>query len=104
MSSKRAANSYQRKRNRTRFGIDVLEPRLLLSAYAFDDEFNETLGGGPSSAWGAENATDPNNGAVHYTNTLPAQATKNNPATMQIVSDPQADDGSALAMTLEPSP
>jgi beta-glucanase (GH16 family) len=84
--------------------LDTLEPRLLLSAYIFGDEFNEAVGGGPSSAWGAENATDPNNSAVHYTNTLPANATANNPATMQIVSDAQAGDGSALAMTLLPSP
>jgi beta-glucanase (GH16 family) len=68
--------------------------------------FNDTFGTSStiSSAWGAENATDPNNGNVHYTNTQPAQATASNPATLQLVSDPNATDGQALAMSLLPAP
>src|SRR5271170_3209604 len=93
-----------RKRRQNPVRIDPLEQRILLSAYVFDDEFNGAVGSGPSSAWGAFNTTDPNNGAVHYTDTLPANATASNPATMQIVSDPSADDGKALAMSLIPNP
>jgi beta-glucanase (GH16 family) len=83
---------------------ELLESRTLLSAYTFDDEFNGTVGSGPSSAWGAGNATDPNNSAVIYTNTTPAKATASNPATLQIISDPLANDGKALAMSLMPDP
>jgi beta-glucanase (GH16 family) len=104
MFLKRDGNLYRNKRKSIDFRVDALESRLLLSAYVFDDEFNGAVGSGPSSAWGPENAQDPNNTAVYYTNTLPANATKNNPATMQIVSDSQASDGKALAMTLEPAP
>ena len=60
------------------------------------------MGSGPSSAWGPENATDPNNNAVIYSNTLPGQATQSHPATMGIVNDPTANDGKALAMSLTP--
>ncbi|MGD0140446.1 MAG: family 16 glycosylhydrolase [Tepidisphaeraceae bacterium] len=84
--------------------MDALEPRLLLSAYVFDTQFTGTVGSGPPSAWGPENATDPNNSLVHYTNTTAANATQDNPVTMEIVNDAQSDDGQALAMTLEPAP
>jgi beta-glucanase (GH16 family) len=86
------------------YRIDPLELRLLLSVFTFDDEFNGTVGSGPSSAWGVGNATDPNNSKVNYTNTTPAQATTSNPTTLQIVSDPLANDGKALAMSLMPNP
>jgi beta-glucanase (GH16 family) len=67
----------------------------------FDDTFGSD---GVSSAWGAFNATDPNNGSVIYTNTTPSEATSSNPTTEAIVSDSAATDGQALAMTLQPSP
>ena len=61
------------------------------------------VGSGPDSAWGAENATDPNNGAVHYTNNTPAMAaTNHNPVTLQVISDPTATYGRALQMTIQP--
>jgi beta-glucanase (GH16 family) len=112
MPLKRSTNLFRGERdklkNRRRKSIvtrlDILEPRLLLSAYVFADDFNTAVGSGPSSAWGKENTTDPNNGAVHYTNILPGQATGNNPSTMGVVSDPQALDGKALAMSLMPAP
>jgi beta-glucanase (GH16 family) len=67
--------------------------------------WNDTFGAtGISSAWGAFNATDPNNGAVIYTNTSAANSTADNPTTLQVVSDSQATDGQALAMSLTPSP
>ncbi|MGD1277520.1 MAG: family 16 glycosylhydrolase [Tepidisphaeraceae bacterium] len=83
--------------------FEALEPRLLLSAL-FSDDFNGTVGAGPSSAWTAFETSDPNNPAVHYTNTTAAQASASDPATLQIVSDAQANDGKALAMTLLPDP
>ena len=109
MSLHRTPNSFRSKRkkaarNKKDFRLDGLEPRLLLSAYVFDTQFTGTVGSGPPAAWGPENATDPNNSKVYYTNTIPANATVNNPATMQIVNDPTSDDGQALAMTLEPAP
>jgi beta-glucanase (GH16 family) len=109
MSLNRTPNSFLSKRkkaarNKKDFRLDVLEPRVLLSAYVFDTQFTGTVGSGPSSAWGPENATDPNNSLVHYTNTTAANATVDNPVTMQIVNDPTSDDGQALAMTLEPAP
>ncbi len=65
--------------------------------------WNDTFGAtGISSAWGAFNATDPNNGNVIYTNNQ--TATANNPATEQILADSQATDGEALAMSLTPKP
>jgi beta-glucanase (GH16 family) len=62
--------------------------------------FNDTFGAtGISSAWGAENATDPNNHNVIYTN----NSTGSTP-TMQIVSDPESTNGQALALSLSPAP
>jgi beta-glucanase (GH16 family) len=67
--------------------------------------FGDTFGSaGVTSAWGAFNATDPNNPNVIYTNTTPANSSSTNPTTMQIVSDSQATDGQALAMSLTPAP
>ncbi len=67
----------------------------------WDDTFGST---GISSAWGAFNATDPNNGNVIYTNTSAANSSPSNPTTLQVVSDSQATDGQALAMSLTPAP
>ncbi|MGA2439439.1 MAG: family 16 glycosylhydrolase [Tepidisphaeraceae bacterium] len=67
--------------------------------------FGDTFGSaGVTSAWGAFNATDPNNPNVIYTNTTPANSNSNNPTTMQIAGDSQATDGQALAMSLTPAP
>jgi beta-glucanase (GH16 family) len=73
------------------------------SATFFEDWAGE-VGQGPDSAWGAENATDPNNSAVHYTNVTPAHATAANPSTIQVINDPTAKYGQALQMTLMPNP
>lgn len=70
----------------------------------FFDDWSSEVGKGPDSAWGAENATDPNNSAVHYTNVTPANATAANPSTIQVISDPTAKYGQALQMTLLPNP
>ena len=60
----------------------------------FNDDFNQAAGYPAStSIWGPMNGTDPNNGGVHYVNTT---------QTLQVVNDPGALDGKALAMTLEP--
>jgi beta-glucanase (GH16 family) len=67
----------------------------------WDDTFGST---GISSAWGAFNATDPNNRNVIYTNTSAANSTPSNPTTLQVVSDSQSTDGQALAMSLTPKP
>ncbi len=67
----------------------------------WDDTFGAT---GISSAWGPDNPTDPNNQNVIYTNTSAANSTADNPTTLQVVSDSQATDGQALAMSLTPSP
>jgi len=67
--------------------------------------FGDTFGSaGVTSAWGAFNATDPNNPNVIYTNTTPANSNSNNPTTMQIATDSQATNGQALAMSLTPAP
>jgi beta-glucanase (GH16 family) len=67
--------------------------------------FGDTFGSaGVTSAWGAFNATDPNNPNVIYTNTTPPHSSSSNPTTMQIASDSQATDGQALAMSLTPAP
>ena len=42
----------------------------------FYDSWAGEVGGGPDSAWGVENLTDPNNGNVHYTNVTPSQSTR----------------------------
>jgi beta-glucanase (GH16 family) len=67
----------------------------------FDDTFGSD---GLTSAWGSYVSQDPNNPEVNYTNTTAAEATSSNPATLQIVSDPNATNGQALAMSLTPSP
>jgi len=67
----------------------------------WDDTFGST---GISSAWGAFNATDPNNPKVIYTNTSAANSSSSNPTTLQVVSDSQATDGQTLAMSLTPKP
>src|SRR5271157_4686974 len=50
---------------------------------SFYDSWAGEVGGGPDSAWGAENATDPNNGKVHYDNTTPSEATAARPTTLE---------------------
>jgi hypothetical protein len=70
----------------------------------FFDDWAGEVGQGPDSAWGAFNANDPNNPAVEYTNVTPAQATASNPSTIQVISDPTAQYGQALQMTLLPNP
>jgi beta-glucanase (GH16 family) len=67
----------------------------------FDDTFGSD---GLTSAWGSYLSQDPNNSQVNFTNTTAAEATSSNPTTLQIVSDPSATDGQALAMSLTPSP
>jgi beta-glucanase (GH16 family) len=59
---------------------------------------------GPGPAWGVENATDPNNGKVHYYNTTPSQATTARPTTLQVINDPTSPTGRALRMTILPDP
>jgi len=77
----------------------------IASATAGTMVFGDTFGSqGITSAWGPFNATDPNNGAVIYTNTTPGESSSSNPTTLAVVSDSQATDGQALAMSLTPSP
>ncbi|HUB26698.1 MAG TPA: family 16 glycosylhydrolase [Tepidisphaeraceae bacterium] len=89
----------KRARSRWRGGrvIEWLEARLHLTGtgnLVFDDEFNQAVGTQPSTAvWSPYLPTDPNNGAVVYTNST---------STLSVVSDPQATDGRALAMTMIP--
>ena len=84
-------------RRRSGGAIEWLEARVLLTGtgnLAFDDEFNQAVGTQPNtSVWSAYLPTDPNNGAVNYTNTT---------ATLSVVNDPSATDGRALAMTIIP--
>jgi Glycosyl hydrolases family 16 len=96
-----SAPAQRKKRAGTRWrggrAIEWLEARLHLTGtgnLVFDDEFNQAVGTQPNTAvWSAYLPTDPNNGAVNYTNTT---------STLSIVSDPQATDGRALAMTMIP--
>jgi beta-glucanase (GH16 family) len=67
----------------------------------WDDTFGVD---GVSSAWGVENATDPNNHNVIYTNTTPDESSPSNPTTLQVTSDSNATNGQALAMSLTPKP
>ena len=89
--------SFVRRHRRVRAVCEPLEPRKLLSASPlFADDFNLPVGSQPSnSTWLYRNGTDPNNGNVHYTNT---------PSTLQVIDDPAATDGRALAMTIAPDP
>ncbi len=82
---------------------ESLEHRQLLSvtpAPAFIDNFNQPAGSQPNQASWTQpgftlNSTDPNNPNVTYTNSV---------STLQVVNDPQASDGKALAMSLIPVP
>ena len=70
----------------------------------FYDSWAGEVGEGPDSAWGFENATDPNNGNVHYYNTTPAEATAARPTTLQVINDPTSPTGRALQLTILPDP
>src|SRR5271165_768923 len=70
---------------------------------SFYDDWAGEVGAGPDSAWGVENATDPNNGNVHYTNITPSQSSASNPTTLQVISDPTSPTGRALQMTIVPA-
>ena len=70
----------------------------------FYDSWAGEVGGGPDSAWGVENLTDPNNGNVHYTNITPSQSSASNPTTLQVINDPTSPTGRALQMTIYPNP
>ena len=59
----------------------------------FYDSWAGEVGGGPDSAWGVENLTDPNNGNVHYTNVTPSESAASNPTTLQVISDPTSPTG-----------
>lgn len=93
---------------RVRLGHAIIVVVCLVACHAhgsvFFDNWAGRVGNGPGSAWGAENATDPNNGAVHYTNVTPANATAANPSTIQVINDSTATYGQALQMTLMPNP
>ena len=71
---------------------------------AFYENWAGEVGGGPDLAWGAENATDPNNSNVHYYNTTPAEATAAHPTTLEVIDDPTSPTGRALQMTILPDP
>jgi beta-glucanase (GH16 family) len=70
----------------------------------FYDSWAGEVGGGPDSAWGVENLTDPNNGNVHYTNITPSESSASNPTTLMVISDSTSPTGRALQMTILPSP
>ncbi len=70
----------------------------------FYDSWAGEVGGGPDSAWGVENLTDPNNGNVHYTNITPSQSSASNPTTLQVINDLTSPTGRALRMTIYPNP
>ena len=68
-----------------------------------------TVGPGKSAAapirpGASENATDPNNGNVHYYNTTPSQTTTARPTTLQVITDATSPTGRALRMTILPDP
>src|SRR5690242_16088939 len=77
-------------RPRDRFAAEPLERRLLLTAnLIFNDDFNQSPGSQPSTAtWSYNTGNDPNNTNVQYTDTA---------STLQVVNDPAATDGRALA-------
>ena len=72
----------------------------------FDDWSSSAVGAGPDSAWGVENAQDPNNHSVNYYNTLPSQATTSRLTTLQVINDPTSGNANnkALRMTILPDP
>ena len=69
---------------------------------SFYDSWAGQVGGGPDSAWGVENLTDPNNGNVHYTNITPSESSASNPTTLQVINDSSSPTGRALQMTIVP--
>jgi beta-glucanase (GH16 family) len=74
------------------------------TGFYFYDSWAGQVGSGPDSAWGTENATDPNNGNVHYYNTTPTQATASRPTTLQVINDATSPTGRALRLTILPDP
>jgi beta-glucanase (GH16 family)/regulation of enolase protein 1 (concanavalin A-like superfamily) len=96
MKRNRAIECNGRRRSR-RFIAEPLELRLLLAAnLVFNDDFNQSLGSQPNTAtWFYNTGNDPNNTNVQYTDTA---------STLQVVNDPAATDGRALALTLSQDP
>jgi beta-glucanase (GH16 family) len=84
--------------------LSVLATAPARAAYYFYDDWAGRVGLGPGSAWGVENATDPNNPAVHYYNTTPSQSTTARPTTLQVINDATSPTGRALRMTIRQDP
>jgi beta-glucanase (GH16 family) len=87
----------QHKVLRAQLWVLELEPRLQPSGtLIFSDNFDQPIGSQPNPAtWAPQNATDPNNPNVVYTNST---------STLSVVADPTAVGGKALAMSLMPDP
>jgi beta-glucanase (GH16 family) len=85
-------------------GLLLLAAAPAQAAYFFYDDWAGRVGLGPGSAWGVENATDPNNGHVHYYNTTPSQSTTARSTTLQVINDATSPTGRALRLTIRPDP